>query len=60
LGKLSINLSNLKKKKKKRHGEGRQKGDLLYLSADALGRGKVSTQLIFSHLLGTDMSYRFK
>jgi hypothetical protein len=29
-------------------------------SGDAVGRSRVSTQLVFSHLWDTDMSYRFK
>jgi hypothetical protein len=37
-----------------------EKGDLLHGSGHAWGKGRVSTQLIFSHLLGTDMSYGFK
>jgi hypothetical protein len=36
-----------------------EKGDLLQGSGYAMGRGRVSTQLILSHLQGTDMSYRF-
>jgi hypothetical protein len=31
-----------------------EKGDLLHGSGHALGRGRVSTQPIFSHLKGTD------
>jgi hypothetical protein len=38
----------------KRHGEGRES------SGHAVGRGRVSTQLMFSHRWGTDMNYRFK
>jgi hypothetical protein len=37
-----------------------EKGDLLHGSAHAVGRGRISIQLILSHLWGTDMSYRFK
>jgi hypothetical protein len=37
-----------------------EKGGLLHSSGHAVGRGRVSTQLIFSHFWGTDMSYRFK
>jgi hypothetical protein len=34
--------------------------DLLHGSEHAVGRGRVSTKLIFSHLWDTDMTYRFK
>jgi hypothetical protein len=37
-----------------------EKGGLLHGSGHAVGRGRVSTQLIFSHLWGTHMSCRFK
>jgi hypothetical protein len=37
-----------------------EKGGLLYSSGHAMGRGRVSTQLTFSLLQGTDLSYRFK
>jgi hypothetical protein len=37
-----------------------EKGNLSQNSGHAMGKSKVSTQLIFSHLKGTDMSYRFK
>jgi hypothetical protein len=37
-----------------------EKGGLLHGLGHAMGRGRVSTQLILSHLCGTDMSYRFK
>jgi hypothetical protein len=37
-----------------------EKGDLLHSSGNAVGRGRVSTGLIFSHLQGTDMNYRLK
>jgi hypothetical protein len=37
-----------------------EKGGLVDSSGHAQGRGRVSTQLIFSHLWGTEMSYRFK
>jgi hypothetical protein len=37
-----------------------EKGGLLHGSGHTLGRGRVNIQLIFSHLWGTDMSYRFK
>jgi hypothetical protein len=37
-----------------------EKGGLLNGSGHAMGRGRVSTQLIFSHLWDSDMSYRFK
>jgi hypothetical protein len=37
-----------------------EKGGLLHSSGHAMGRGRISTQVIFSHLLDTDMSYRFK
>jgi hypothetical protein len=35
-------------------------GGLLHSLRHAMGRGRVSTPLIFKHLLGTDMSYKFK
>jgi hypothetical protein len=35
-----------------------EKGGLLHASGHATGRGRVSTQLIFSHLQGADTSYR--
>jgi hypothetical protein len=34
------------------------RGGLLHSLGPIMGRGRVSTQLIFSHLWGTDMSYR--
>jgi hypothetical protein len=34
--------------------------DLLHALGHAMGRGRVSTQPIFSHFQGIDMSYRFK
>jgi hypothetical protein len=37
-----------------------EKGDLLHGLGHAMGRGRVSTQHIFSHFQGIDMSYRFK
>jgi hypothetical protein len=37
-----------------------EKGDLFHSSGHAMGRDRVSTQLIFSHLRGTDMSYMLK
>jgi hypothetical protein len=37
-----------------------EKGDLLHSLGLAMGRGRVSTQLILSHLQDTDMSCRFK
>jgi hypothetical protein len=37
-----------------------ERGGLLYGLGHAMGRGRVRTQLIFSHLQGIDMSYRFK
>jgi hypothetical protein len=37
-----------------------EKGDSLHGLGHAMGRGRVSTQLIFNHLQGTGMSYRFK
>jgi hypothetical protein len=37
-----------------------EKGGLLHSSGHAMGRGRVNTQLTFSHLQGADMSYRFK
>jgi hypothetical protein len=37
-----------------------EKGDLLHGCGHVMGRGRVSTQLIFSHLQGIDMSYKFK
>jgi hypothetical protein len=37
-----------------------QKVGLVHDSGHVLGRGRVSTQLIFSHLWHTDISYRFK
>jgi hypothetical protein len=37
-----------------------EKGGLLHGSGHAVGRGKVSTELILSHLQSTEMSYRFK
>jgi hypothetical protein len=33
---------------------------IYYLAQAAVGRGRVSTQLVFSHLRGTDMNYRVK
>jgi hypothetical protein len=42
----------------KRHGEGREKIFITHLGT-CQGRGRVSTHFIFSHLSGTDMSYRF-
>jgi hypothetical protein len=39
----------------KRHGEGQRK-KIYYTLGHAAGRGKVSTQFIFGHLQGTDMS----
>jgi hypothetical protein len=44
----------------KKHGESRERFILLHSSGHVMGRGRVSTQSIFSHLLGTEMSYRFK
>jgi hypothetical protein len=43
----------------KRPGEGRERRFIAQPGL-AMGRGRVSTQLIFSHLPGTDMNYRFK
>jgi hypothetical protein len=43
----------------KRHGVGRERRFITWLST-CVGRGRVNTELIFRHLLGTDMSYRFK
>jgi hypothetical protein len=37
-----------------------EKGGLFHGSGHAVGRGRIGTQLIFSHLQGADMSYRFK
>jgi hypothetical protein len=37
-----------------------EKRGLLHGSGHAMGRGRVRTQLIFSHLWGTNMSYRYK
>jgi hypothetical protein len=37
-----------------------EKGGLLHGSGHAVGRGWVSTQLIFSHLPGTEMRFSFK
>jgi hypothetical protein len=37
-----------------------EKGGLLHSLGHAVGRGRISTQPIFSHLQGTDMSYRVK
>jgi hypothetical protein len=34
-----------------------EKGDLLHGLERAMGRGRVSTQSIFSHLWGTEMSF---
>jgi hypothetical protein len=36
-----------------------EKGGLLHGSGHAMGRGGISTQLIFRLFQGTDMSYRF-
>jgi hypothetical protein len=36
-----------------------EEGDLLPSSGNAMGRGKISTQLIFIHLQVTNISYRF-
>jgi hypothetical protein len=46
----------------KRRGEGRERKFITQLGTHAVrrGRGRVSSQLVFSHLWGTDMSYRFK
>jgi hypothetical protein len=37
-----------------------EKVGLVHGSGQVMGKGRVSTQLIFSQLQGTDMSYRFK
>jgi hypothetical protein len=37
-----------------------EKGDSLHGLGHAMGRGRVSTQPIFSHIQGADMSYRLK
>jgi hypothetical protein len=37
-----------------------EKGDLLHRPEHTVGRGRVSTPPIFSHLPGTDMSFGFK
>jgi hypothetical protein len=37
-----------------------EKRGLLHGWEHALGRGSISTQLILSHLQGTDISYSFK
>jgi hypothetical protein len=37
-----------------------EQGALLHGPGHTVGRGRGSTQLIFGHLQGTDMSYRFK
>jgi hypothetical protein len=37
-----------------------QISEIPYARRHAVGRGRVNTQLIFSHLQGADMSYRFK
>jgi hypothetical protein len=37
-----------------------EKGVLLHSSGHAVGRGRESTQPIFSHLWRADMNYRFK
>jgi hypothetical protein len=37
-----------------------EKGNLIHGSGHAMGSGRVSTQLIFCHLWGTNMNYRFK
>jgi hypothetical protein len=37
-----------------------EKGDLLHGSGHVVGRGRITTQSIFSHLQGKSMSYRFK
>jgi hypothetical protein len=36
------------------------KGELVYSKGYAVGRGRVSTQLIFRYLQATGMRYRFK
>jgi hypothetical protein len=54
---------NMLKKKKKKCKEvwGRaEKGGLLHCLGHTVGRSRVSTQPIFSHLWGTDMSFSFK
>jgi hypothetical protein len=47
------------KRQIKRHGEGRERRFITWLGT-CHGRGRVSTQSVFSHLWGTHMSYRFK
>jgi hypothetical protein len=37
-----------------------EKGDLLHSTGHTMGRGKISTQSIFTHLQGINMSFRFK
>jgi hypothetical protein len=37
-----------------------EKAGLLHDWRHAMGRGRISTQLIFIHLQGIDMSYRLK
>jgi hypothetical protein len=37
-----------------------EKGGLLQVLGHVVGRGRINTQLILSHLQGTDMSHRFK
>jgi hypothetical protein len=44
---------------RKMHGEGRKKRFITRLRT-CHGKGRVSTQLIFIRLRGTEMSYRFK
>jgi hypothetical protein len=47
------------KRQIKRPGEGRERRFMTQLGT-CVGRGRRSTQPVFSHLQGTDMSYGFK